>query len=226
VDLVVANAENAVEGLGLDPKTYGELRSAGVDVVTSGNHIWQRREIEPLLEAEVRLLRPDNYPRGVPGHGTVVVEAGHSPVAVINLEGRKSLSALECPFVAARQAVSGLRPRPRAVVIDFHAEAGDEKEALAFHMDGLVSAVIGTHTHVQTADERILPGGTGYLTDAGMCGSATGVIGMNPELSVKRFVSQMPLKMEVHDGPGVICGAFVDIDPDTGRCTHIARVRV
>jgi metallophosphoesterase (TIGR00282 family) len=225
VDLVIANAENAVDGLGLDAPTYTELRSSGVDVVTSGNHIWQRREILPLLDAEERLLRPENYPAGLPGHGTVIEETPHASVAVVNLEGRKSLSPLLCPFVVGRRAIGRLRPRSPVVVVDFHAEATDEKEALAFHLDGLASAVIGTHTHVQTADERILPGGTGYLTDAGMCGSGTGVIGMDPELSVRRFVTQMPLKMEVHDGPGVLCGALLDIDASSGRCGAVTRVR-
>jgi metallophosphoesterase (TIGR00282 family) len=225
-DLVVANAENAVDGVGLDLPTYEGLRRAGVDVVTSGNHIWQRREIRPLLDAEDRLLRPENYPAGVPGHGVVIVEAAHVRVAVLNLEGRKSLSALLCPFVTAKQALARLSPRPRVVILDFHAEANDEKEALAFHLDGTVSAVIGTHTHVQTADERVLPGGTGYLTDAGMCGSSVGVIGMDPDLSVRRYVSQMPLKMEVHEGPSQLCGAVVDVDSDTGRCRRVSRLRV
>jgi 2',3'-cyclic-nucleotide 2'-phosphodiesterase len=224
-DLVVANGENAVDGQGLDAATYGDLRKAGVDVVTSGNHIWQHKEIAPLLDAEERLLRPGNYPIGVPGHGTVVVEAADIAVAVVNLEGRKSLNALLCPFVTARQVLDGLSPRPRVVVVDFHAEANDEKEALAFHLDGQVSAVVGTHTHVQTADERILPGGTGYLTDAGMCGSSTGVIGMDPALSVERYVTQMPIRMQVHEGTAVICGVILDVDPDTGRCRGIERVR-
>ena len=225
-DLVVANAENAVDGLGLDCPAYGELRRAGVDVVTSGNHIWQKREILPLLDSEDRLLRPDNYPAGVPGHGVAVLEAARVPVAVLNLEGRKWLSPLLCPFVAAKQALARLHPRPRVVLVDFHAEANDEKEALAFHLDGTVSAVIGTHTHVQTADERVLPGGTGYLTDAGMCGSSVGVIGMDPDLSVRRYVSQMPLRMEVHEGPSQLCGAVVDVDADTGRCLRVSRLRV
>lgn len=226
VDLVVANAENAVEGVGLDPQTYGELRRAGVDVVTSGNHVWQLAEIRPLLDAEDRLLRPENYPAGVPGHGVVTLQAAHVPVAVMCLEGRRFLSPLLCPFLTARQSLARLRPRPTVVVVDFHAEANDEKEALAFHLDGSVSAVVGTHTHVQTADERVLPGGTGYLTDAGMCGSAAGVIGMDPDLSVRRYVTQMPLKMQVHEGPAVLCGAILDIDPATGRCLGVSRLRV
>jgi 2',3'-cyclic-nucleotide 2'-phosphodiesterase len=225
VDLVVANAENAVEGTGLDPSTYADLRSCGVDVVTSGNHIWQRREILPLLDSEERLLRPDNYPAGVPGHGWVIVEGPLAAVGVLNLEGRKSLSPLSCPFVAGRKLIGRIRSRTPVVIVDFHAEATDEKEALALHLDGLATAVIGTHTHVQTADERVLPGGTGYLTDAGMCGSSAGVIGMNPELSVRRFVTQMPLKMEVHDGPGVLCGALLEIDASSGRCLGVSRVR-
>lgn len=224
-DLVVANAENAADGLGLTPRLYTALREAGVDVVTTGNHIWQNPEIQPLLDREERLLRPHNYPVGVSGHGLVVVEAGDVPVAVVNLEGRKSLSSLRCPFVISDEILSALAGRAAVVVVDFHAEAADEKEALGVHLDGRVTAVIGTHTHVQTADERILPGGTGYLTDAGMCGSSGGVIGMDPALSVRKYVSQMPLKMEVDTGAGELRGVQLEVDAHTGRCIGIHRVR-
>jgi 2',3'-cyclic-nucleotide 2'-phosphodiesterase len=225
IDLAIANAENAVDGQGLDPASYAELRGAGVDVVTSGNHIWQHREIMPLLDSEERLLRPANYPEGVPGHGTAVVAACGVDVAVVNLEGRRSLASLLCPFATARRGLDDLSARVRVAVGGFHAEGHDEKEALAFHLDGRVSAVVGTHTHVQTADERILPGGTGYLTDAGMCGSSVGVIGMNPALSVERYMTQMPIKMQVHEGPVTLCGALLELDPGTGRCREIRRVR-
>ena len=224
-DAVIANAENAADGLGLDVRLYEGIRAAGVDVVTSGNHIWQKREILPLLDADERLLRPENYPPGVPGHGSVVLDVAGEGLAVVNLEGRKFLSALRCPFATARQVLARMRPRPRAVVVDFHAESSEEKEALAFHLDGKVSAVVGTHTHVQTADERVLPGGTGYLTDAGMCGSSSGVIGMRADVSLKRFVTQMPLKLEVDDGPAVLHGVLLDIDPASGSCRLISRVR-
>ena len=224
-DFVVANAENAADGLGLDARIYAELRAAGVDVVTSGNHIWQRKEVLPLLDAEERLLRPENYPVGVPGHGVVVVQAGQTSVAVLNLEGRRFLSSLRCPFHTARRTVGRLRSKLRVVIVDFHAEATDEKEALAFHLDGTVSVIFGTHTHVQTADERVLPRGTGYITDAGMCGAGGGVIGMKPDISVRRFYSQMPLKMEVDEGPGVISGALAEVDAETGLCSAMSRVR-
>jgi len=224
-DLVVANAENAADGLGLDAAIYADLRASGVDVVTSGNHIWQRREIQGLLDAEERLLRPENYPAGVPGHGVAVVRVGDTAVGVVNLEGRRFLSSLRCPLTTGRRLAAGLRSKAAVLVVDFHAEASDEKEAFAFHLDGVVSAIFGTHTHVQTADERVLPGGTGYITDVGMCGASGGVIGMKPEVSVRRFVTQMPLKMEVEDGPSALCGALAEIDPATGRCLAMSRVR-
>lgn len=221
VDLVVANAENAVEGVGLDPQTYGELRRAGVDVVTSGNHVWQLAEIRPLLDAEDRLLRPENYPAGVPGHGVVTLQAAHVPVAVMCLEGRRFLSPLLCPFLTARQSLARLRPRPTVVVVDFHAEANDEKEALAFHLDGSVSAVVGTHTHVQTADERVLPGGTAYITDVGMTGPRDSVIGVQTEIILRRFLTEMPQQFSVADG--VVRMDYVVIGVEGGCATRIDR---
>ena len=223
-DVVVANAENAAEGLGLTPQIVIELRQAGVDVVTSGNHVWQRTEIYGVLESDPRVLRPENYPRHVPGHGWCSLELRDGSPAILNLEGRKGLSALRCPLECGRRAAARLRADHPVIVVDFHAEANDEKEALAFYLDGAVSAVIGSHTHVQTADERILPGGTGYITDAGMCGSPTGVIGMKAHLAVRRHLTQLPLRMEVDEGQGSLCGVLVEVESSSGRCRSIERV--
>lgn len=225
VRLVIANGENASDGAGLDPAIYRGLRGAGVDVVTSGNHIWQNPAILPLLHTEERLLRPENYPLGVPGHGHVKLDLDGTAVAVLNLEGRRSLNALRCPFGTACDTLDSIGAQTKIIIVDFHAEAPDEKEALAFHLDGSVSGLVGTHTHVQTADERIFPGGMGYITDAGMCGSPLGVIGMDPDLSARRYVTQMPLKMVVDEREGMLCGVVLDIDPGSGACTGIERVR-
>jgi metallophosphoesterase (TIGR00282 family) len=223
-DVVVANAENAADGFGLTPQIVAELRGAGVDVITSGNHVWQRREIIDVLESDPRVLRPLNYPPEVPGRGWCGLEARGGSVAIVNLEGRKGLSPLCCPLEAGRRIAGRLREVHPVILVDFHAEANDEKEALAFHLDGLVSAVVGSHTHVQTADERILPGGTGLICDAGMCGSADGIIGMEVGLSVRRYLTQLPLKMEVDDGEGSLCGVLVEADSSSGRCLGLERV--
>ena len=224
-DLVVANVENAAAGFGLTPKQLDELRVAGVQVMTSGNHIWQHKQIIPYLDSEVNLLRPENYPIAAPGHGWCECALSGARVVVLNLEGRKSLSPLRCPFETAKDLLGRLDPRPDGVIIDFHAEASDEKEALAAYLDGEVSAVIGTHTHVQTADERVLPGGTAYLTDAGMCGPEGSVLGMNSEVSVRRFATQLPLKMEVQQTPVTLHGVILEIDTATGHAKHVERFR-
>ncbi len=224
-DLVIVNGENAASGFGLTPAQLGELLGAGVDVVTTGNHIWQSKEIYPYLESDQRLLRPENYPSGTPGHGWCVRPVRGVNVGVLNLEGRKSLSTLRCPFRVARETLGVMQPKPGVVVVDFHAEAPDEKEALGVYLDGDVAAVVGTHTHIQTADERVLPGGTAYITDAGMCGPDGSVLGMKREVSVGRYVTQMPLKMEVEDAPSTLSGVLMRVSPTTGRALSIERVR-
>ncbi|HHY91757.1 MAG TPA: YmdB family metallophosphoesterase, partial [Firmicutes bacterium] len=170
VDLVIANGENAAGGFGLTPAVAEELWGAGVDVLTSGNHIWNKREISPLLESEQRLLRPANYPPGVPGQGWCVWRRGSAAAAIVNLAGRVFMEALDCPFRLVSELLPRLRQETPVVIIDFHAEATSEKVALVWYVDGRASLVFGTHTHVQTADERVLPGGTGYITDLGMTG--------------------------------------------------------
>ncbi len=229
-DLVIANGENAADGFGLTPDIAERMRASGVHVITSGNHIWQKREIYPLLQTSDTLLRPENYPvlQGVgalPGKGHCIVEAREMAVLVLNLEGRVNLSPLRDPFQVGRSLLKQFRSRVRAVVVDFHAEAVEEKEAFGISFDGEVSAVVGTHTHVQTADERILPGGTAYITDIGMTGPVDSVIGMKKETAISRSLTQMPLKMEVQNSAGEIQGVLLQIDPGNGKAVGIERVR-
>jgi len=224
-DLAVANGENAAEGLGLTPELAEGLFKSGVDVITSGNHIWQKKEILPLLESDARLLRPENYPLGVPGHGSCVVNRKGVDVAVLSLQGRLHMYNIRCPFAVGSEAARRLHSRSRVIVVDFHAEAPEEKEALSLYLDGSVSAVIGTHTHVQTADETILPRGTAFITDVGMTGPKNGVIGMKPEISVSRALTQIPYKMEVEDSDAVVSGVVVEVDTESGRTLSIQRVQ-
>ena len=223
-DLVVANAENAADGFGLDPVAAERLFACGVHVITSGNHIWQRREILPMLEVREELLRPENYPPGVPGHGHCIVTVKDTPVAVLNLEGRVNLSPLRDPFAIGRQVLRQARGKARIAVVDFHAESVEEKEALAAWLDGEAAAVYGTHTHVQTADERILTRGTAYIGDLGMTGPKQGVIGMKREISIRRSLTQIPIKMEVENSDGVIMGVLIEVNPADGKALCIQRI--
>jgi metallophosphoesterase (TIGR00282 family) len=224
-DLVVANGENAADGFGMTPDIAERFHASGVHVITSGNHIWQKREILPTLSTDDRLLRPENYPQGVPGKGYCLLEIHGVPVFVINLEGRVNLSPLRCPFSVGKSLVKQFKSKAKVILVDFHAESAEEKEALAIHLDGDVSALVGTHTHVQTADERILRGGTGYITDIGMIGPSGSVIGMKKETAIARCLSQMPLKMEVQNSPAEIMGALLEIDVSTGKTIEINRIR-
>lgn len=224
-DAVIVNGENAAAGLGLTPELAAGFFKIGVDVITSGNHIWQRREIFPLLESEDRLLRPENYPTGVPGKGHCLITKKDVPIAVINLEGRQNLNTLRCPFQVGKDLAKRLRAKANIILIDFHAESPGEKEALALFLDGQISALFGTHTHVQTADEKILAGGTGFITDLGMTGPAESVIGMKREISIKRSLMQIPFKMEVEDTPPVIMGIVLEVDTGSGKTVSLKRIR-
>ena len=225
IDLVVANGENAAAGFGLTVDTARELFALGVDVITSGNHIWDKKEIYEYLDDQKRLLRPANYPPGLPGRGSgIFTTSAGLEVGIINLEGRVFMSNLECPFRAADLLVADLRRRTPIILVDFHAEATSEKAALGGYLDGRVSAVVGTHTHVQTADERILPGGTAYLTDAGMTGSRDSVIGIRKELAIERFLTQLPVRFEVAKKAPVFNGVIFSIDETSGRATGVQRV--
>jgi 2',3'-cyclic-nucleotide 2'-phosphodiesterase len=226
VDLVVANGENAAAGYGLTGPILKEIFACGVDVVTSGNHIWDKREIIPVLDREHRLLRPANYPPGQPGRGTGVYETTSGiRVGICNLEGRVFMKNLDCPFRTADLLIDELRQATAVILVDFHAEANSEKQALGYYLDGRVSAVIGTHTHVQTADERILPGGTGYLTDVGMTGSHDAVIGNEKDAALERFLSQLPVRLEVSKKDPQLSAVVLTIDEDSGQCTGIERIQ-
>jgi 2',3'-cyclic-nucleotide 2'-phosphodiesterase len=225
IDLVIANAENAAAGFGLTKDIGDTLLGAGVDVMTSGNHIWDKKEVLDYIGLEPRLLRPANYPAGVPGRGTYVAQTGDGrAIGVINLMGRVFMPALDDPFSIALREIEAIRHRTRVIIVDFHAEATSEKMAMGWHLDGKATAVIGTHTHVQTADERLLPHGTAYLTDVGMTGPHDSIIGMEVEPSLARFLTGMPSKFEPASGNPRLNGVIVQADDRTGRATGITRI--
>lgn len=224
IDFVIANGENAAGGFGITGKIAGKLYSYGVDCITSGNHIWRNKEIFKVIEDNHRLLRPVNYPNGTPGRGWTIIEKNGVKLGVINLMGRVYMEPLECPFKRARKEVSQIRKITKNIVIDFHGEATSEKVAMGWYMDGMVSAVVGTHTHVQTADERILPGGTAYITDIGMTGPFDSVIGMKRENALKKFVTLLPSKFSVAENNIRLNGVIISINRETGKSTLIERI--
>lgn len=226
-EFVVANIENAAEGAGLVPKIGDEILSAGVDVMTSGNHIYDKREVIAYIENEPRLLRPANYAPETPGRGVWIGStASGTPIAVINLQGRVFMPPTDCPFHAADRLVSEVSSRARVILVDHHAEATSEKQALGRYLDGRVTAIVGTHTHVQTADEQVLKGGTAYITDLGMTGPYESVIGVQSELIIGRFLRGMPTRFETATEGAKLCGVVVEIDERSGRATHIERFQV
>lgn len=226
IDFIVANGENAAGGSGITPILVDELLGYGIDVITSGDHIWKRKEIVERLSQDARILRPANYPREAPGFGsTVVASKGGIDVGVINIQGRVFMQAIEDPFRVVKSEVDRIKGKARVIIVDIHAEATSEKMALGWFLDGTVSAVVGTHTHVQTADEKILPKGTAFLTDAGMTGPFDSVIGRNKEQILTRFITQMPAKFEMAEGDIQLHGAIIDIDEKTGKANSIKRVQ-
>jgi hypothetical protein len=225
VDLVVANVENAADGFGITPDLADQIRASGVHCMTSGNHIWDKPEIAPYLASSPDLLRPANYPEAAPGRGVWVGEAGGHPVAVVNLMGRVYMPPCDDPFRAADRALEAIGGRARVIVVDMHGEATSEKQAIACYLDGRVSAVVGTHTHVQTADERILPGGTAYLSDLGMTGPYDSVIGIEKTLALRKFLTGMPVRFSVAQGDARLCGAVVEVDHTSGRARAIERLQ-
>ncbi len=225
VNLVVANGENAAGGSGITVKTAEEIFSAGVDIITSGDHLWDQKEVMELLAHERRFVRPLNYPPGTPGQGSAIFHSDRlPPVGIINLQGRTFMPPLDNPFHCALAEVERLRQQTTIILVDFHAEATSEKVALARMLDGRVSAVIGTHTHVQTADEQIFPGGTAFLCDAGFTGPHESVIGREIEPIIKRFMTNQPQKFEVAKSNVLLQGAVVEIDAPTGRPLKIVRI--
>ena len=225
-DLAVVNVENSASGFGVTPLIARTFLEQGVDVMTSGNHIWDKKEIIEYIGKENLLLRPANYPPGTPGAGSIVIKAGPHKVAVLNLMGRVFLPQLDCPFRKADEELERLRAETAIIVVDMHAEATSESQAMGWHLDGRVSVVVGTHRHVQTADERLLPKGTAYITDLGLTGPTDSVIGVEPELALARFLSGMPNRFEPAKGPAMLQGAVIRIDPETGRGLSIERLRV
>jgi metallophosphoesterase (TIGR00282 family) len=228
LDLVVANAENSAAGAGITPDAAEELLAAEVDLLTSGNHIWSKREIGPYLDAPgSRLIRPANYPAGAPGRGRAIVSTPDGRrLGVVNVEGRVFMKALDDPFRAAEAEIAALRAEGvRAILVDIHCEATSEKNAMGWFLDGKVSAVLGTHTHIQTADARVLSGGTAFITDVGMCGPWDSVIGVRKELVLERFLSQRPVGFEPAKRDVWLQGAIVDVDDATGKARAIARVQ-
>jgi len=227
IQLCIANGENAAGGFGLTESVFRELRHSGVQVVTSGNHLWDRKEILSFIDDEPHLLRPANYPPRVPGRGSTVVRSKNGvAVGVLNIQGRVFIHEMDCPFRAADRELESLHKLAKVIVVDVHAEATSEKMALGWYLDGRVSAVIGTHTHVQTADECILPGGTAYITDAGMTGPHDSIIGVKKEPVLERFLSQMPARFETASGDVKLSGVVVQVDEDSGRAQTISRLRV
>jgi metallophosphoesterase (TIGR00282 family) len=225
VRFTIANGENAAGGMGLTPAIAEEIFETGVDVLTSGNHIWAKKEIYPFLTEKGRILRPANYPAQVPGRGSGVFKMTDGrKLGVLNLEGRVFMKNLDCPFRVAEQEIEKLRKESPIIFVDFHAEATSEKVALGRFLRGKVTAVFGTHTHVQTCDERILEGGTAYITDAGMTGPTESVIGVREEAALERFLTQIPWKYEVASGKVELRGVLVEVDPESGKSESIERI--
>lgn len=225
IDFIIVNGENSAGGRGITPKIAISLMRAGAAVITTGDHIWDQSEILEYMAGEPRLLRPLNYPDGTPGQGSVILETARGKVAVINAQGRTfTQPPLENPFLALDREVAVIRAATPVIFVDFHGEATSEKVAMGWHLDGRVSAVIGTHTHVQTADERILPGGTAFLCDAGMCGPVDSVIGSRVEPVLYKFKTGLPVRYAVAHGAVRVCGAWVEVDTATGKARRIERV--
>lgn len=226
LDFVIANAENAAGGSGITSKVSNELFNYGVNVLTSGDHIWKKSEILQIIDKEERILRPVNFPQGAPGRGQALFKTpGGIKIGVVNVLGRVFMEPLECPFRTTRQAIDSLTCETRVIIVDIHAEATSEKMALGWYLDGRVSAVLGTHTHVQTADERILPGGSAFITDVGMAGPMNSVIGRRVEDVLARFITAIPTRFEVADENIQLQGVVLDIDEDTGKARSIVRVQ-
>jgi metallophosphoesterase (TIGR00282 family) len=225
VDFAIVNGENSAGGRGITPKIAISLMRAKADVITTGDHIWDQKEIIPFLGDEPRLLRPVNYPEGAPGKGTLILQTKKGKVGIINLQGRTFMrDALENPFSVINDVVTEMRKETPIIFVDFHAEATSEKVAMGWHLDGRVSAVVGTHTHIPTADERVLPNGTAFQSDAGMCGPLNSVIGSQIEPVLEKFLTQLPAKFGIARGPVRLNGALVTLDPATGKAVSIERI--
>ncbi|MCX5816058.1 MAG: TIGR00282 family metallophosphoesterase [Proteobacteria bacterium] len=223
-DFKIINGENLAGGIGITPKVALEMLSCGVDLITTGNHVWKKKEMIPFLMEEKRVIRPLNYPEGTPGFGYALLKKSGKSICVVNLEGRVFMNPLECPFRSMKALIAQIG-NDAPIMVDFHAEATSEKIALGWYLDGKASVVLGTHTHVQTADEKILPNGTGYITDVGMTGSTDSVIGMDKDAVLKKFITQLPHKYEVGKNDVEVQGVFLTIDGITRKCLKIERIK-
>lgn len=224
IDFCIANCENAAGGSGITYVVAQELYKYGIDAITMGNHTWSKKEITNFIESDIKIVRPANYPRELPGNGSTVISGPKGKIGIINVLGRVYMENIDCPFRAAEREIEYLKSFVKVIILDIHAEATSEKCALAWHLDGKVSCVLGTHTHVQTADERILPFGTGYITDVGMTGPYEGVIGVDRELIVNKFLLHMPVKFEVAKGPVQFNAIVADVDESNGKTLNIQRI--
>ncbi|WP_163469828.1 TIGR00282 family metallophosphoesterase [Fusobacterium sp. IOR10] len=226
-DFIVANGENSAAGFGITSKIAEEFYALGVDVITSGNHIWDKKEIYTYLEGTDRLLRPLNYPKGVPGKGyTIVKSRSGIKVGVVSLQGRVFMPPTDCPFTRFSEVIEEIKRECKIIIVDFHAEATSEKIAMGRYFDGKISVLYGTHTHVQTADEKILLEGTGYISDVGMTGSDNGVIGMDAKSIIPKFIECLPQRFEIANGKERLNGLDIEIDEETGECTRIDRINM
>jgi len=227
IDFVIANGENIAAGFGLTESLVDELFKIGVHIITTGNHVWDKKDFIPYISKDNRVLRPHNYPPGVPGSGSIVISLQNGlKAAVMNISGRVFMAGMDCPFRTGRDEIERLSRETNIIIIDFHAEATSEKVAFGYFVDGKVSAVIGTHTHVQTADEKILPNGTAYITDVGMTGPGHSVIGMEINQIIQRFLTSMPAKFETAQGESILSAVAIEINNDTGRATGIQRLQI
>jgi metallophosphoesterase (TIGR00282 family) len=227
IDLVIANGENIAGGFGLTESLVHDLYRMGVHVITTGNHVWDKKDFVGYISKDNRVIRPANFPPGVPGYGSIIYTMPDgAKVGVLNLSGRVFMANMDCPFRKAQDEIGALSKETKIIIIDFHAEATSEKVAFGYFVDGKVSAVLGTHTHVQTADEKILPNGTAYITDVGMTGPVHSVIGIDVDQIIRRFLTGMPDRFETGQGKGIFSAIVVDIDQDSGKATGIQRLQL
>ncbi len=226
IDIVIVNGENSAGGKGVSRKSLDELYGAGADIITSGNHIWDNREVQGLIDTDPYLIRPANYPEGAPGKGWCLYPFKAKNIAVINLSGRAFMPEMDCPFQKVEDILAEIGDQADIIILDFHAETTSEKMAMGFYLDGRVQAVVGTHTHIQTADERILPNKTAYITDLGMVGPWNSVLGVKPEIIIKKFTTCMPVRFDLADGPAVYSAVVVEIDDKTNQTVAIQRLLI
>lgn len=225
-DVILINGENAASGRGITGKIYKRFIELGANAVTMGNHVWDNREIFEFIDQTPHLVRPANFPEGTPGQGSTIIKVNGVEVGIINLQGRTFLPPLDCPFKAAEKHVSDIKKRTNIIFVDFHAEATSEKQALGWFLDGSVTAVVGTHTHVQTADNRILPKGTAYISDVGMTGPYDGILGMDRDAVLKKFLTNMPVRFEVAKGRAQLSAVLIDVTKQTGKAAGIERILI